>query len=146
MSQSYFSLGFLFQNYLWKLFTFCGYKGIYSRVCEECEKSVFIQTWHSGDLVLLVEQVASLSCKLTIWWDYTFCTVVLQLSWPFISLHASHVCHFGDLSVTRSNCETPLECTQLEFFTLSHTELKFLHTLTHTTLTLFPPKYRISNC
>ena len=30
--------------------TFHGTKGIYSRVCEECEKLVFIQTGHSGDL------------------------------------------------------------------------------------------------
>ena len=35
-----FSLGFLFQNSLCKLSTFHGYKGIYSRVYEECEKSV----------------------------------------------------------------------------------------------------------
>ena len=35
-----FSLGFLSQNSLWKLSTFCGYKVIYSRVYEECEKSV----------------------------------------------------------------------------------------------------------
>ena len=40
MSQSCFSLGFLSQNSLRKLFTFCGYKGIYSRVYEECEESV----------------------------------------------------------------------------------------------------------
>ena len=49
-----FSLGFLSQNSLWKLSTFCGYKGIYSRIREECEKSVFIQTKHFGDLVLRV--------------------------------------------------------------------------------------------
>ena len=41
MSQSCFSLGFLSQNSLWKLSTFYGYKGIYSRVYEECEKSFF---------------------------------------------------------------------------------------------------------
>ena len=45
-----FSLGFLSQNSLWKLSTFRGYKGIYSRVCKECEKLVFIQTGHSGNL------------------------------------------------------------------------------------------------
>ena len=47
----YFSLGFLSQNSLWKLFTFHGYKGIYSRVHEECEKSLFCKTGHSGDSV-----------------------------------------------------------------------------------------------
>ena len=36
-----FSLGFLSQNSLWKLSTFRGYKGIYSRVYEECERSGF---------------------------------------------------------------------------------------------------------
>ena len=40
MSQFCFSLGFLSQNSLWKLFTFRGYNGIYSRVCMECEASV----------------------------------------------------------------------------------------------------------
>ena len=96
---------------LWKFSTFRGYKGIYSGVCKECEKSVFIQIGHSGDSVSWVEQVARLSRELTAWPDYIFCLVVLQLSWPFSSLHASHVCHFGDLLVARSSCETPLICT-----------------------------------
>ena len=43
-----FSLGFLSQNSLWKLSIFRGYKGLYSSVCEGCEKSGFIQTGHSG--------------------------------------------------------------------------------------------------
>ena len=43
ISQSYFSLGFLSQNSLSKLSTFRGYKGIYSRVYEECERLVFIK-------------------------------------------------------------------------------------------------------
>ena len=38
--QSCFSLGFLSQNSLGKLFTFRGYKGIYSGVYEECKKSI----------------------------------------------------------------------------------------------------------
>ena len=80
MSQSCYSLGFLSQNYLLMLSTFRGYKGIYSGVCEECEKSVFIQTGHSGDSVSRVEQIASLSHELTAWPDCTFCPVVLQLS------------------------------------------------------------------
>ena len=37
-----FSQGFFSQNSLWKLSTFRGYKGIYSSVCKECEKLVFI--------------------------------------------------------------------------------------------------------
>ena len=80
MSQSCFSLGFFSQNSVWKLSTFRGYKGIYSGVCEECEKLVFIQTGHSGDSVSLVERVASLSRELTTWPDCIFYSVVLQLS------------------------------------------------------------------
>ena len=119
---------FLSQNSLWKLSTFCGYKGIYSSVCEECEKSVFIQTRHSSDSVSRVEWVTSLNRELIAWLDCTFCPVVLQLSWPFSSLHASHVCHFGLVShesVARSSCETPL---------IAHI-LSFLHTPSHTTFT-----------
>ena len=80
VEESCFSLGFLSQNSLWKLSTFRGYKGICSSVCEECEKLVFIQTGHSGDLVSRVEQVVSLSHELTIWPNCTFCLIVLQLS------------------------------------------------------------------
>ena len=40
MNQSCFSLGFLSQNSLWKLFTFRGYKVIYSREYMEYEESV----------------------------------------------------------------------------------------------------------
>ena len=50
-----FSLGFLSQNSLWKLFTFRGYKSIYNSVCEECEKSVFIQIGYVGNLASRVE-------------------------------------------------------------------------------------------
>ena len=125
MSQFCFSLEFLSQNFLWKLSTYCGYKDIYSGVCEECEKIVFIQIGHSGNLTLRLEWVVSLSRELTVWPDYTFCPVVLQLSWPFSSLHASHVWHYGDLLVARSNRETPLNAHILSFF----------HTLSHTTFT-----------
>ena len=126
MSQSCFSLGFLSQNSLWKLSTFRGYKGIYSSVYEECEKSVFIQTGHSGDSVLRVEQVARLSHELTAWPDCIFCLVVFQLSWPFSSLHASHMCHFSDLPVV-SQLRNPVTRllsmhTSWIFFTLSHTQ------------------------
>ena len=36
---------------LWKLSTFRGYKGIYSSIREECEKSFFCKTGHFGNLV-----------------------------------------------------------------------------------------------
>ena len=44
-----FFLGFLSQNSLWKLSTFRGYKGIYTRVREECEKSLFCKIGCSSD-------------------------------------------------------------------------------------------------
>ena len=75
-----FSVGFLSQNSLWELSKFCGYKSIYSSVCEECEKSIFIQTRHSSDSTSRLEQVTSLSRELTTWPDYLFCPVVLRLS------------------------------------------------------------------
>ena len=49
MSQSCFSLWFISQNSFWKFSTFHGYKGIYSRVCKECEKSFFCKTGSFGD-------------------------------------------------------------------------------------------------
>ena len=136
MSQSWFSLGFLSQNSLWKLSTFRGYKGIYSRVREECEKSFFCKTGHSGDSVLRVGWVASKLPGQTI----NFCPVVLQLSWPFRFLHALHVWHFGELPIA-SHSRDPVMRNLLN----AHT-LEFFTFFSHTTLTLFPPKYRVSNC
>ena len=126
MSQYWFSLGFLSQNYLWKLSTFRGYKVIYRRVREKCEKSYFCIIGHSGDSVSQVERVASLSCELTAWPECIFCLVVLQLSWPFSFLHASHMWYFGKSTVA-SHSRNPvarilLNAHTLNFFTLSHTQ------------------------
>ena len=127
ISQFCFSLGFLSQNSLWKFSTFHGYKGIYSSVCKEWEKSIFIQTGYSGDSILWLEWVASLSRELIVWPDCIFCLVVLQLSWSFSSLHTLHVCHFGNLPVM-SQSRDPivrllLSTHNLSFFTLSYTHL-----------------------
>ena len=118
MSQSCFSLGFLTHNSLWKLSTFRGYKGIYSSVCEEYEKLVFIQIGHSSDSVLRLEPVTSLSCKLITLPDYTFYSVVLQLSWPFSSLCMLHTCA---TLVTCQSRDSSWVHTSWAFFTLSHT-------------------------
>ena len=107
-----FSLGFLSQNSLWKLSTFCGYKGIYSRVCMECEKSV---TTKQDVLVTRANCLAKLevlSCS-------AIAGVTLQLP-----LHASHVCHFGDLPVANRKIQSwdSFELhTSWVFFTLFHT-------------------------
>ena len=126
MSQSCFSLGFLSQNSLWKLSTFRGYKGIYSRVYEKCEKSVFIQTGHFGNSTSRLERVASLSCESEL---QANCLArleffVLQCSSchdPSASLHAPHVCHFGDFPVA-SQSQDSFDCTHLKFSS---------HSLTH---------------
>ena len=85
MSQSCFSLGFFSQNSLQKLFTFRGYKGYLYWSEKRNVKSLFfffIIEW-IGDLALRLDWVASPSCKLTERSDWTFCSVVLQLSWYF---------------------------------------------------------------
>ena len=102
--------------------------------------SVFIQTGHSGYSTSRLERVVSLSHELTTWLDCTFCLVVLQLSWPFSFPTCFTRVPLWRLasrkSIARSSHKTPL---------IAHI-LSFLHTFSHTTLTLFPPKYRVSNC
>ena len=60
-------LGFLSQNSLWKLTTFRGYKGIYCRIREECEKSFFCKIGCFGDSFAI-----GMSHKITDWLDYPF--------------------------------------------------------------------------
>ena len=86
MNQSCFSLGFLSQNSLWKLFTFRGYKGLYIVGWEGMWKVSFSQIGLSGDLVSRLGWVASSSRKLTSWPTWDFCLVVQQLAWLFSSL------------------------------------------------------------
>ena len=121
MSQSCFSLEFLFQNFLWKLFTFRGYKGIYSRVCEECEKIFFCKTMCSGDSF-----TTGISREITARLDCHFCPVVFQLSWTFSFLYALHVWHVSELSIASHSWDliirTFLNVHTLELFTLSHTQ------------------------
>ena len=56
----FFFLGFISQNSLWKLSMFCGYKSIYSRICEECEKLFFCKTRSYGDSL-----ATGKSCEIT---------------------------------------------------------------------------------
>ena len=126
ISQSCFSLGFFSQNSLWKLSTFREYKGIYSRVCEECEKTFFSAKQGILATQSLLGWVASLSHEITARPNCPFCPIVLQLSWPFNFWHVSHVWHFGELP-TASHSRDPVTRTSLnvhtlEFFTLSHTQ------------------------
>ena len=112
-----FSLGFLSQNSLWKLFTFRGYKGIYSRVYEECKKSIITK---QGILASRPrdwnESQANYLARLEIL-SYN-ATVGMTLQLP---RHYSHEYHSSDLPVARSSCKTLLKCILLELS--SHTTL-----------------------
>ena len=140
MSQSCFSLGFLSQNSLWKLSTFCGYKGIYSRVCEECEMSNFCKTGCSSDSLSRLGQVTSSSREITDWPGGPFLSynalVVMTLQLPTCFTRVAFWRAISHKPLVRSSRENALECT--------HTLI--LHTLSHTTFTWFLPKYRVSNC
>ena len=48
------SIFFFSRVSLWKLSTFHGYKGIYNRVCKECEKAFFCKIGCSSDSFLLL--------------------------------------------------------------------------------------------
>ena len=139
MSQSCFSQEFFSRNSLWKLSTFRGYKGIYSRVCIEYEESVITKQgvlstrardWNKSQANCLA-RLEVFSCSTTV-------SMTLQL--PYML----HTCAISsDSPVARSSREALLECTLLSFS--SHYWV-FLHTFSHTTLTWFPPKYRVSKC
>ena len=125
MSQSCLSLGFLSQNSLKKLSTFCGYKGIYSRVYEECEETFFYKTGCSGDSLATrmsceFESRDNYQARLS-FLSYSDLTVVtLQLPACFTRVAFWRVAswsHSQDL-VAR----TSLNAHTLEFFTLSHTQ------------------------
>ena len=121
MSQSCFSLGFLFQNSLWKLFKFRGYKGLYIVGWERNAKSQFFSNrvvWRLGlvtglsrEFKLRANGLASLgllSCS-------AIAGMTLQL--PYM-LHAC--ANFGGLSVV-SHPRVSASLHNLEhFFTLSH--------------------------
>ena len=126
MSQSCFSLGFLSQISLWKLSTFSGYK-VYLYWSEKGMRRVsFSITAWTGNLASRLNWVASPSCKITEWPDWTFCPVVLQLAWRF-SFSACftrvHLLAAYKLRATRKiQPQVPASLHSFEqFFILSHT-------------------------
>ena len=135
-----FSLGFLSQNSLWKLSLNRGYKGIYIVGWEGMWNVSFSQTGCSSDLILWLGWVVSSSREQMAWPAWDFFPVVQQLAWLFSFWHAWHVCiNLAACSLeppARSSHESLLHCIVWAF----------LHTLSHTTLTWFPPKYRVTNC
>ena len=71
-------------------------------------------------------RVASSSCEITNWLNYTFCPIMLQLSWPFNFLHASHIWHSSESLVASQSrvlvARMTLNAHTLKFFTLFHTQ------------------------
>ena len=124
------NLVFLSQNYLWKLSTFCGYKGYLYWSEKSMRKVIFFITEWICDLASWLDWVMSPSCELTEWPNWTFCPVVLQLAWRF-SFFACFTCvHLLLACKSWASREIqPRVLTSLHsfkhFFTLSHT--LFLH-------------------
>ena len=128
MSQFCFSLGFLSQNSLWnwKLSIFRGYKGYLYWSEKGMRRVSFLITEWTDNLASRLDWVASPSCEVTEWPDWTFCPVVLQLAWRF-SFSTCFTCvHLLAASKPRATREIqPWVLTSLHsfehFFTLSHT-------------------------
>ena len=126
MSQSCFSLGFLSQNSLLKLSTIHGYKGYLHWCVFGMRKVNFSQTRWSESRANCLASLGLLSYSAT-------AGVNLQLPCML------HTCaSFGDLlAASQSRDPVTRPC-------MSAHSWAFLHTLSHTTLTWFPPKYRVS--
>ena len=117
MSQSYFSLGFLSQNSLWKLSTFHGYEGYLYWGENGMWRVRFFQNKVGSRLDWVVSSSREVTERLVV----LFCLVVLQLAWCFNFWNAWHVCSLWRLTVTRSNRESLFFLHTLEHFnTLSH--------------------------
>ena len=137
MSQSWFFLGFLSQNSLWKLSTFNGYKGIYSSVREECQKSFFYKIGHSSNSLS-----SGMSCEieLRVNCQARLSIFVLQCSSCCDPL-ASYMLRMCGILASRQSQVTH----EIQYRESSECSLEFFTLFSHTTLTLFPPKYRVSN-
>ena len=140
MSQSCFSLGFLSQYSLWKLSTFCGYKGYLYLCVLECEVSIFqnkagwqlgLATWLSREFKPQTNWMGSL--------DFLSCSAPTGMALQLLRM-LGMCATSGSLQATsylRNLVVSPCYFAQT---------WAFLHTLSHTTLTWFPPKYRVTNC
>ena len=120
MSQSCFSLEFLSQYSLWKLSTFCGYKGYLYWGENGMRRVRFFKIELASDLDSQLDWVASSKREVTKQSVCTFCPVVLQLAWCFNFWHAWHMCDIWRLAAA-SHLWVPASLHNLEhFFTLSH--------------------------
>ena len=140
MNQFCFSLGFLFQNSLWKLSFFRGYKGYLYWGENGIWRVRFFKTGVARRLASRLDWVARSSHAITERPVVLFCPVVLQLAWHFNFWHAWHVCCFWQLEAASH----PRDQVATLCF-LAHS-LAFQHSILLTTLTTIPPKYRVTNC
>lgn len=97
MNQSCFFLGFLFQNSLWKLSFFHGYKGYLYLSDNGMWRVKFFKTGLARGLASRLDWVARSSREITERPVVLFCPVVLQLAWRFNFWLAWHVCSFWRL-------------------------------------------------
>ena len=117
INQSCFSLGFLSQNSLWKLFTFRGYKSLYIVGSDGMWKVSFSQIGWSGGLASRLGWVTSSSRKLRAWPAWDFSPVVQQLAWLFSSL--AYFTRVPTLAASQSRVSASSHNLK-HFFTLSH--------------------------
>ena len=122
----YFFLGFLSQNFLWKLSTFCGYKRYLYWSEKRMRRVIFFITKWIGDLASWLDWVASPSRELTEWLDWTFCPVVLQLAWRFSFSVCFTRMHFLAACKPRAICESLLHCTILSISSYSLTHYPYI--------------------
>ena len=100
MNQSYFTLGFLSQNFLWKLSFFCEYKGYLYWGEKRMWNVRFFKTGVARSLASQFDWVMRSSRAITERPVVLFCPVVLQLAWYFNFWHAWYVCCFWRLAAT----------------------------------------------
>ena len=98
MNQSCFSLGFLSQNFLWKLSFFRGYKGYLYWGENGMWRVRFFKIGLARSLASRLDWVVSSNCEVTERLVVLFYPVVLQLAWCFNFWHAWHVCSFWRLA------------------------------------------------
>ena len=122
MNQSCFYLRFLSGSFL----HFMGIRVFIVGYEMECEKSFFSKKRCTGKSLCNKDEsqvpIASYQTRL----NYTFCSVLIQLSSLFIFLHASHMCFILASHHSRVNCKSSRESPSC------YTPLiKSSHSLTH---------------
>ena len=139
--QSCLSLEYFSQNSRRKFSTFRRYKGYLYWCVYGMRRVSFSQIEWTGNLASRLDWVASPSRELTEWPEWTFCPVVLQLTWLF----SSSACFTRVHPLATCKPRDPIARFSREFL-LSAQSWAFFHILSHTTLTWFSPKYMVSMC